>query len=206
MISTGSQNLDNLIGGYEGLTVIYGPASTGKTTLCLIATISELAKRNKVIFLDTERGFSIERFKQINDDKKLMDNLLLFNAGSFKKQLEYVRNFNAIRKNTSIGLIIVDSLGNHYRRLLTHDKELANGMLMSQIKTLKELSKSIPVLISNQVYADINKHKNKMVGDYNIKEFIDNTIELKKFGEKRFMQIKNKLIEFGIDEKGISIL
>ncbi|MBI2672894.1 AAA family ATPase [Candidatus Woesearchaeota archaeon] len=206
MISTGIQDLDNLIRGYKGLTVIYGPASTGKTTLCLIATISELARGNKVIFLDTERGFSIERLKQINDDKKIIDNLLLFNAGSFKKQLEYVRNLNAIRKNASIGLIIIDSLGNHYRRLLAHDKELANGMLMSQIKTLKELSKSIPILVSNQVYADVNEHKNKMVGGYNIKEFIDNTIELKKFGEKRFMQIKNKLVEFGIHEKGISIL
>ncbi len=206
MISTRINELNNIIEDYKGITILYGAAATGKTTICLIATISELIKGNKVIFLDTENGFSIERFKQINNDESLVNNLLLFTATSFKKQLEFIRSINAIRKNTNVGLIIVDSLGNHYRRLLSRDRELANGMLINQIKTLKELSKSIPVLVTNQVYTDIDKNINKMIGNDLIKKFIKSEIELKRLNNKRFMRIKNKLTEFIVDEKGISIL
>ena len=65
---TGSSIINSLLnGGYEKriITTIYGPSSSGKSCLCIMAA-SETAKQGKkVIFIDTEGGFSIERASQI---------------------------------------------------------------------------------------------------------------------------------------------
>jgi len=47
------------------ITTIYGPAGTGKTNFCMLVAISQAKKGNKVIFVDAEGGFSVERLKQI---------------------------------------------------------------------------------------------------------------------------------------------
>ena len=67
-VSAGSYDLNRwLFGGYESdvVTVIYGGSGTGKTNLCLLAAVSQAAKGKKVIFVDTEGGFSVERVKQL---------------------------------------------------------------------------------------------------------------------------------------------
>ena len=67
-VSAGSYDLNKwLYGGYEKdiITTIYGPAGSGKTNFCMLACVSQAKKANKVIFIDTEGGFSIDRFKQI---------------------------------------------------------------------------------------------------------------------------------------------
>ncbi len=67
-ISTGSFDLNKwLEGGYEKdiITMIAGPAGSGKTNFCILSACSQAKKGNKVIFIDTEGGFSIERVKQI---------------------------------------------------------------------------------------------------------------------------------------------
>ena len=47
------------------IKLIYGPAAAGKTTYCLLTSISMAKKGKKVMFIDTENGFSIERLKQL---------------------------------------------------------------------------------------------------------------------------------------------
>ena len=67
-ISAGSYDLNKwLHGGYEDdvVTVIYGEAASGKTNFCLMAAVSQAKKGNKVIYVDTEGGFSVERVKQL---------------------------------------------------------------------------------------------------------------------------------------------
>ncbi len=70
-ISAGSYDLNRFLsGGYETdiITTIYGPAGCGKTNLCMLAAVSQAKKGKKVIFIDTEGGFSVDRFKQISLD------------------------------------------------------------------------------------------------------------------------------------------
>ena len=68
-ISAGSYDLNKwLFGGYDKdiITTIYGPAGSGKTNFCLLAAVSQAKKQKKVIYIDTEGGFSIDRVKQLS--------------------------------------------------------------------------------------------------------------------------------------------
>ena len=60
-ISAGSYELNKwLYGGYDSeiITTLYGSAGSGKTNFCLLAAVSQAKKGQKVIFIDTEGGFS----------------------------------------------------------------------------------------------------------------------------------------------------
>ena len=89
-ISSGSSLINEMLqGGYETdiITTIFGPAGSGKTNLCLIAAICTVLNKKKVIFIDTEGGFSIERVKQLcpgNDN--ILDKILVFNPTTFEEQ------------------------------------------------------------------------------------------------------------------------
>ena len=90
-ISAGSYDLNKwLYGGYETdiITTIYGPAGSGKTNFCLLAGVSQAKKGNKVIYVDTEGGFSVERIKQIagEDYEKVLSNILLLKPMNFEEQ------------------------------------------------------------------------------------------------------------------------
>ena len=79
-ISAGSFDLNKwLAGGYERgiITMIAGPPGCGKTNFCILTSCSQAKKGNKIIFVDTEGGFSVERVKQIvgEDYKKILENI-----------------------------------------------------------------------------------------------------------------------------------
>ena len=72
-ISAGSYEMNKfLFGGYETdiITTLYGPGGSGKSNFCIIVATSQAKKGNKVIFVDTEGGFSVERFKQVHRGTK----------------------------------------------------------------------------------------------------------------------------------------
>ena len=76
----------------NNIIAIYGEAGTGKTTLSLIAAIDKLKLGKKVLFLDTENSFPIERFKQLTENNlSLLDNLILIKANNFKEQQEKIK-------------------------------------------------------------------------------------------------------------------
>ena len=70
-ISTGSYDFNKwLYGGYECdvISMIAGPPGSGKTNFGILVACSQAKKGNKVIFIDTEGGFSVERVRQIVGD------------------------------------------------------------------------------------------------------------------------------------------
>ena len=171
-IPTGSRILDKMLeGGYETdiITTIYGPAGSGKTCLAILATILIARKGKKVIYVDTENSFSVERLKQIAlDYKKLLDNIVFLRPTTFKKQAESIEKLNEL-VNDKIGLIVVDTIAMLYRIELGQATDVydVNSSLGKQISLLSEIAriKNIPVLITNQVYADFeNKDKVNIVG------------------------------------------
>jgi len=90
-ISTGSFDFNKwLYGGYEKnvITMIAGTPGSGKTNLAILVSCSQARKDNKVIFIDTEGGFSSERVKQIIGDEyeKVLSNILLLEPTSFEEQ------------------------------------------------------------------------------------------------------------------------
>lgn len=171
-IPTGSKILDNMLkGGYDSdiITTIYGPAGSGKTVLCLLCAINIVRKNKKVIYVDTESGFSIERLKQIAlDYKKILDNIIFLRPVSFDEQKKVFEKLRDL-VNEKIGLIIIDTIAMLYRLELGKNEDVyeVNRGLGRQISYLTEIArkKDIPVLVTNHVYSDFEeKNKVNIVG------------------------------------------
>ena len=203
-ISTGSLELDKFLeGGYESdvITTLYGPAGSGKTNFCLMAAVSVAKSGKKVVFIDTEGGFSVDRLKQLTNES-VLNNILLLKATSFAEQQEI---FNKLldEVNERLGLIIVDSIVMLYRlemglaREKESEKKIVgiNRSMARQLRILSEISrkKGIPVIITDQVYSDFVKKDEDnpaekqvhMVGGDLLKYWSKCIIELKRFGDKK---------------------
>ncbi len=174
-IPTGSKILDEMLdGGYEKdvITTLYGPAGSGKTIFCLLAAIT-VARQKKVVYVDSEGGFSIDRLKQVSshldlDYKKILDNIIFLKPTSFQEQKKSFEKLKEI-VNEKVGLIVVDSIAMLYRLELGKSEEVqdVNRELGKQIAYLTEIARkqNVPILISNQVYADFDeKDKVHIVG------------------------------------------
>ncbi|MBN4049024.1 DNA repair and recombination protein RadB [archaeon AH-315-M20] len=190
-IPTGSKILDRLLnGGYEidVITTLYGPAGAGKTGLCILCAINTARLGKKVIYVDTENNFSVERFKQICDaininHLKNINNMIFFKPASFEEQKKTFEKLKDI-VNKKIGLIIIDSIAMLYRLELGKENDVyeTNRALGRQLAYLTEISrkKKIPVLITNQVYADFeDKDKVNLVGG-----------DLLKYGSKCLIELQ----------------
>jgi DNA repair protein RadB len=157
MTSTGNKDLDELIEGYkEEITLIYGPPASGKTTLAMLAALKQ-AEQKKVVYLDTENGFNIERAKQLASGREeLLQNILVLKIMSFKDQTRKFELLNEIIKKGKVGLVVVDTIGHHYRVALLNDPKEINGIMAKQLRQLRLITKEeeIPVLLTNQVYTD----------------------------------------------------
>ena len=171
-IPSGSKILDIMLnGGYETdvITTVYGPAGSGKTILCLLCAINVARKGKKVIYIDTENSFSLERLKQIAlDYKKILDGIIFLKPTSFEGQKKVFEKLKGI-VNNNVGLIVLDTIAMLYRLELgkSNDVYEVNRELGRQIAYLTEIARKekIPVLITNQVYADFDdKDKVKIVG------------------------------------------
>ncbi|MBW3014954.1 DNA repair and recombination protein RadB [Candidatus Woesearchaeota archaeon] len=217
MIPTGSELIDSLLnGGYEKgiITTIYGPSGSGKTCLCLISA-TEIAKNKKVIYVDTEGGFSVTRLKQLTGEhKKILSNFLFFKPTNFEEQ---VAAFESIKKiaNGEIGLIVIDSIAMLYRLELGKSEEVyeVNKQLGNQLGILTEIArkKNIPILVSNQIYSNFeDKSKVNMVGGDLLKYSSKCLIELQNNQDqsrtailRKHRFLKESSVKFKIIEKGI---
>lgn len=174
-ISAGSYDLNRwLHGGYENdiITVIYGGSGTGKTNFCMSVAVSQAKKGNKVLFIDSEGGFSVERAKQLAPEnyQEVLKNIFLLKPIDFNEQREIFKKINDYVKD-EVSLIIVDGMTILYRLDFSSAREKSredmykiSGELADQTRTLAEIArrKGIPVIVTNQVYTwEASK---KMVG------------------------------------------
>jgi len=200
-ISSGSTDLDSFV-EYGDFNIIYGPAGSGKTTLCLLASIEQAKNKKKVLYLDTENSFPLERLKQLSKDENIMDYLIILKSNNFKDQHEKIKILKDLVENKKISLIIVDTIGCHYRRLLKHNAELANSMLKIQLNILKDLSKEIPVMITNQVYSNMAGSFEIVSGNL-IRNYPSLLIKLQKDPRKLILENEKKEFRFEIGNEGI---
>lgn len=188
-VSTGSELIDDILeGGLEPevTTTIYGPSGSGKTNIAILAALYNAGKK-KVIFIDTEGGFSIDRAKQLfTDHEERINNLIISTPNSFFEQSEIFNKLEEVSKEKDIGLIVVDSISMLYR-LEKGEREAydVNKELARQLSILRKIShdKKIPILLTNQVYADFENSSNiKMVGG-----------DLMKYTSKCIIQLRTDL-------------
>ncbi len=232
-ISTGSYDFNKwLYGGYEKdtITMIAGPPGSGKTNFAILASCSQAKKGNKILFIDTEGGFSTERIKQIvgEDYENILKNILLLKPTTFEEQKKILQNLLQKVKKELFSLIIIDGMAMLYRLELgdaiksNSDKEIkeVNREVAKQMRILSEISRkeNIPIIITNQVYSEflpeeklrkgIEKQVNIVGGDL-FQYWSKCIIELKnERGKKKAILLKHrslpkKEINFEIKNKGI---
>jgi DNA repair protein RadB len=233
-ISAGSYELNKfLFGGYENdiITTIYGAGGSGKTNLCLIVAVSQAKKGNKVIYVDTEGGFSSERVAQLLDkDRDLLDqtlkNIMILKPTSFEEQEDAFDQLLKFVKKGDISLIIIDSIAMLYRLELGdaiksedfQNIQSVNRALANQLRVLTEISRkqNIPVIVTNQVYSHFTQNENEqkekqysMVGGDLLKYWSKCIIEVRNHGGRRSLILRKhrslpeKELEFEIVNNGI---
>jgi DNA repair protein RadB len=159
---SGSRDLDALIGtGYpkKMITQIYGEPGCGKSAFCLLAAVEVLKTGRTVIYIDTE-SFSVDRFSQIGgaEAEALAERLFLYEPTDFDQQAVMISNVEKLLKDQMSGIIILDSATSLYRTEREHMQENLqqfNKMMIILLGYAKRFN--VPVLITNQVYMDINK-------------------------------------------------
>ncbi len=216
LFKTNAEPIDELLnGGLEKgiITNFYGPSGSGKTNISIIASAAASKEGKKAIFIDTERGFSPERYIQIHNREGLK-NIILFNPKDFWEQKKVIFQLKDIDNTKDLGIIVVDSLAPLYRLQLNKEKfQEINTELSKQLFTLSNLARelNIPVLITNQVYTDFDTSEIELVGKDIPKYYSKSLIMLEKTGtnkrkatitKHRFIE-EGRSIEFEITYSGI---
>jgi len=231
-IMTGSHDLNKwLDGGYEKdvISLFYGPFASGKSNFVMLAACHQAKKGKKVIFIDTEGSFSLDRIKQITlgIPELVLKNIVILKPTNFQEQKKAFLKMLEELKSKNVGLIIVDSMTMLYRLELSDARKKGveeikkiNNDLANQMRNLYEIARKreIPVIITSQVYSGFLSEEEwlsgkeaeiKVVGGDILKYYSKCIIELQnKDGKKKAIirkhrSLPEKELNFEIVNEGI---
>ena len=205
-LSTGSKALDDLLeGGFEGgaITLLFGEAGSGKTNICLQIASMVAASGKKVVYIDTE-GVSLERLKQIAGEgyEEAITNILFFEPHNFDDQEKFVdKAVKLAESSLEVGVIILDSATIHYRLTRNDEERGVRKSLSPQLAKLLSAarSKDVPIVLTSQVYTDIEKGTFEPLGGHVLLHNAKAIIRLDKVGTntRRAVIIKHRHLEEG---------
>ena len=174
-ISTGSKNLNNLLGGKGietgAVTEAYGAYGSGKSQIAhSLAVYVQLSKElggadGMAVFIDSEGTFRPERIKQIAaaiglDPQEALKKIYAARTFNSDHQMLLVEKIPELinEKKLPIKLVVVDSLTSHFRAEFVGRGQLADRQqkLNRHIHNLIRLAEqyNIAVYITNQVMAN----------------------------------------------------
>lgn len=171
-ITTGSTNLDKLLGGgveTQAITEAYGQFGSGKSQLGFqLACAVQLPKDQggldgACLFIDTEHTFRPERIVQIAkhlglDPEKTLKNIHVARAFNSEHQILLIEKAPEMIEEKGIKLIIIDSITSHFRSDFVGRGELAprQQKLNRHLHQLQRLADAynVAVYITNQVMFD----------------------------------------------------
>ncbi|MBI4177380.1 MAG: DNA repair and recombination protein RadB [Candidatus Aenigmarchaeota archaeon] len=213
--------LDNLLlGGVEAgaLTNFCGPPGTGKTNICMLAAINAVAAGKKVIYIDTEGGFSFERFKQLaaENTDSVLNEIIFFEPRNFKEQEEAIKKCKSLVDKGGIGLVVLDSSVALYRLEYaeTDDVMKANKTLGIHLSILSAVARDfkIPVIITTHVFRKNDSELLDVIGGDAMKYWCKSIILIEKsgsMGERSATIVKHrsmpegKSVNFLLTDSGI---
>jgi DNA repair protein RadB len=156
---TGCISLDKLLGGgfpAEAVSLVYGEAETGKTSLAVQCAVNCARRGIKSLFIDTDGTFSYERLSQIAeyDFEKISPLMVIARPTTFQEQSRAIDSLEKVITN-KFGLIVVDTITSLYRVELNDTEETysANRELNRQLAVLTQIAKTcgLAVLVISQV-------------------------------------------------------
>jgi len=159
-ISTGCTSLDRLLDGgipYSNVSLVYGEAETGKTTLAIQCAVNCARNGQKVIFIDADNSFSTRRLSQIAyyDLDKLSSLINLLRPDTFQEQILAMDHLEEYLTE-KVGLIVVDTFTSLYRAEFgenSRERFALNRELNRQLACLAQIAKTQKkaVLVTGQV-------------------------------------------------------
>jgi DNA repair protein RadB len=218
--------VNSLVRGLEprSLTSLYGAPGTGKTNLCLLAAVDCVKSGGRVVYIDTEGGFSLERLRQItNMHQDVLDRTALIEPRDFQEQRRAIREL----EKHQVELFVVDSMVAMYRLEYAEKNEAgkpgyeagravleANRELSRQLSVLSGLAreKKVPVLVTAHTFRHWETGLNEIVGGDAIKYWSKVIVYLEKTGrmsERKATLIKHRYlpewgsVKFSIVNEGI---
>ncbi len=147
-IATGVPTLDKLLGGgipTAQLTLFYGEAGSGKSTLMMQLALSATSNSTKAIYVETSGAFPSERFKQIAGSqwKQISEQTPILELQEFEQQEKLVEVLPRYLGST-VKLVLWDTFTSLYRVALSTSKQnvllnrLLNRELAFLLKTARE--------------------------------------------------------------------
>jgi len=164
-VPTGCKSIDDALGGgipAESVSLIYGEAETGKTTLTMQCAVNCAELGYKTLFVDCDATFSTRRLSQIASGNltKIAEHILLMKPNNFHEQGAVVDHIvNYITKK--FGLVVFDTITSLYRSEVSESPEKAfrlNRELNRQVAALAQTARAhkIAVLMTSQVRSVMN--------------------------------------------------
>jgi DNA repair protein RadB len=196
----------------------------------MLTACHQAKKNKKIIFIDTEGGFSIDRINQIcvGMPEFVLSNIIILKTTNFQEQKNaFFKLLRELKKSKNIGLVIIDSMTMLYRLELAEARKIGleevkrvNDDMAKQMRALNEIArkKEIPILITSQVYNEFLSEEDwlsgkeasvNVVGGDLLKYYCKCIIELKnKNGKKRAIikkhrSLPEKEISFDVVNEGI---
>ncbi|MHA1265284.1 MAG: DNA repair and recombination protein RadA [Candidatus Helarchaeota archaeon] len=171
-ITTGSQNLDTLLGGgveAQAITEMFGEFRTGKTQVAHQLAVNVQLPKEKggleggVIYIDSEGTFRPERIVQMStalgeDPDKILANIQVARVYNSDHQIFVAEKAQEIIIEHNVRLIVVDSVTSHFRAEYIGRENLPTrqGKLNKHLHTLQRMADiySCAVFLTNQAMAN----------------------------------------------------
>jgi DNA repair protein RadB len=164
-IPTDCEAIDKTLEGgipLQSVSVVYGEAETGKTTLAIQCAVNCARQGYKTLFVDCDRAFSARRLSQIaiGGFKDIAERIILMKPDNFVEQARVIDQLtDYITK--SFALVVVDTITSLYRAEIAERPEKTfelNRELNRQMACLAQLARTqeIAVLMTSQVRSVFN--------------------------------------------------
>ena len=165
-IPTGSKTVDEYLGGglpTESISLIYGEAETGKTTLAMQCAVNCAKQACRTLFVDCDNTFSVERLSQITAKHfaETAELIILAKPHDFREQASIIDQLPVYVSN-NFALTIFDTFTSLYRLIVSESPSKTfelNRELNRQLAVLAQIAKlnKIAVLITSQVHSVLDQ-------------------------------------------------
>ena len=165
-IPTSCEAIDKILQGgipLESVSLVYGEAETGKTTLAIQCAVNCARQGYKTLFVDCDGTFYARRLSQIaiGDFKDIAELIILMKPDNFGEQAIVIDRLTDYMTK-SFGLVVIDTITSLYRAEIAERPEKTfelNRELNRQMACLAQIARTqkIAVLITSQVRSVFNE-------------------------------------------------